>query len=141
MGKPGGENMKWYLLSHLLNLYILPIIGYTILAYIFTDFDIFAYEEALFFGYIPLGSFLISFIYGLRKRKPTLFYCFACSFLCIPLAFLDSVTGNGIANNIAGVVFLYYTYFAIALMGNITGMVVYLGYISIKKFWKRTKRF
>lgn len=68
MGKPGGENMKWYLLSHLLNLYILPIIGYTILAYIFTDFDIFAYEEALFFGYIPLGS-------SQKETYPLLLFC------------------------------------------------------------------
>lgn len=40
--------MKWYLLSHLLNLYVLPVTGYMILKYIFVDADIFAYEEALF---------------------------------------------------------------------------------------------
>lgn len=65
--------MKWYLLSHLINLYILPIAVYMILKCICAGFDGFAYVEALFFGYIPLGCLLISFIYGLRQRKSPFF--------------------------------------------------------------------
>lgn len=132
--------MKWYLLSHFLNLYIMPMGGYFILAYLYMGIDMFAYEEALFFGYIPLGCFLISFIYGLRKKKSPFIYCFACSFLCIPLAFIDTVSGSGIINHLSGAVFMYYTYFAIALMGYIAGLITNLGYNAIKRIWVRTKK-
>ena len=127
--------MKWYLLSHLLNLYVLPVTGYMILKYIFVDADIFAYEEALFFGYIPSGCFLISFVYGLRKRKSPFSYCFVCSFLCIPLAILDSTAKDGLFNYISVISFLYCAYFLIAFMGNITALAIYSGCAAIKKIW------
>lgn len=57
------------------------------------------------------------------------------SFLSIPLAFLDNVSGHGIVNLIEGVLFLYYAYFAIALMGNIAGLMIHLGYSAVKKLW------
>ena len=132
--------MKWYLLSHLISLYILPITVYMILKGIFADFDSFAYVEALFFGYIPLGCFLISFIYGLRKRKYPLSYCFLCSFLCIPLAILDTVSGSGFFEYISGAVFLYSAYFTIAIIGIITAVVINSGYAAIKKVWNIIKK-
>lgn len=125
--------MRWYMLLHLSNLYVLPAVGYMYMVRKYSVVDIADYGMGILFFYIPLGCFLISFVYGLRKRTYIFVYCFVCSFLCIPLTFPDIVSGDGILNHVWGGIFMYFSYFAIALMGSIAGIICYLCYMKIKK--------
>lgn len=125
--------MKWYLLLHIFNLYAMPIAGYLILIGIYTVIDFADYGMSFLFGYIPLGCFFISSVYGFRKRKSFLSYCIVCSLFCIPLTFPDLVSGDGIANHITGALTFYSIYFSMAFMGNIAGYIIYLGYRAVKK--------
>ena len=132
--------MKWYLLAHFLNLYVLPVIGYTGMVLLGPAGDITDYAMGILFGYIPIGCLLISFLYGLRKRESLFLYSFMFSFLCIPLSFLRIVSGDGIINHITAGLFLYSGYCSAALMGSIAGHVGYLGYRAVKNMCGRLKR-
>lgn len=129
--------MKWFLLLHFFNLYVLPAVGYFSMLQAYGSGTAIDYAMALLFGYIPAGCFLISFIYGFRKREALLWYCFVCAFLGIPLSFLRVVSGDGVMNHIRGGLIMYCGYFLFAFLGSMTGFVGYLGYKAAGKLANR----
>lgn len=117
--------MKWYLLLHLLNLYVIPAAMFKITIITEPLIDWADIGMGLLFGVIPIGCFGISFLYGLRERDGFVYHAFIAALLCSPYVFIPFVTGQKILGRLYAMTFLGLCYFSIALIGSIAGIILY----------------
>ena len=117
--------MKWYLLLHLLNLYVIPAAMFKITTAMDTRLDWADIAMGLIFGVVPLGCFCISLLYGLLKRDGFVYTAFLAALLCYPYIFIPFVTGQKILGRLYATTFIGFCYFSIALIGSIAGIILY----------------
>ncbi len=117
--------MKWYLLLHFLNLYVIPATMFKVSIITQPELDWADIGMGLLFGVIPIGCFSISFLYGLLKRDGFVYHGFIAALLLIPYAFIPFITGPKILGRLYAVTFIGFCYFSIALIGSITGIALY----------------
>ncbi|MBT9775034.1 hypothetical protein GPL15_00735 [Clostridium sp. MCC353] len=96
--------------------------------------------SAILFGYIPLGCFIISFLYGAKKRDGFVIHSFTAAMLCIFTALFPFVTGAGFFERLRSMLIIGFSYFVISLMGGIAGIIGYVLFKHIKSSLKRKRK-
>lgn len=131
--------MKWYLVLHFINLYLLPFIELGIMMLLFPSGDRTDMASSVLFGYIPLGCFAISVLYGMKKRDGFADHSFSAALLCIFTAFFPFLTGTGFFERLRSMLIIAFSYFIISLMGGIAGIIGYVFYNHLKAMLKKKK--
>ena len=132
--------MKRYMVLHFLNLYIFPVIEFLCMVRLDTDGDRTDFGMVILFIFIPTGCFLISFLYGLLKKEAVWRYCFLCPLLCIPYAWIDIITGDGMINRINGMLGIGCGYFLFAFTGSIVGYFCYIICKRLQTLWNHFRK-
>ncbi len=116
--------MKWYLILHLINLYLFPLAEYLTYPIRFPSCDITDLGMGLLFVCMPTGGFLISLLYGLRSQHPFLLNALLAPLLALPISLLPIIAGPTLLNHLYGACFLYAGYFIANLLGGLTGRLL-----------------
>ncbi len=117
--------MKWYLMLHFLNLYLMPAALFKISTITHPGIDWADVGMGILFGVIPIGCFCISVLYGILKRDGFAYYAFIAALLCFPYVFIPFVTGTKIMGRLYSLTFIGFCYFTIALIGSLAGIILY----------------
>lgn len=128
-----------YMLFHFFNLYLLPFIEYGIMILTDPSGSQTDMVMSILFGYIPMGCFAISVLYGVKKREGFILHSISASLLCVFSVFFPFITGKGVLERLSSMLIIGFSYFVISLMGGIVGIIGYNMFISIKKRLKSPK--
>ena len=128
------KKIKWeitFIIVSIINLYLFPVIALHTMTGDKTDILM-----GMAFGFVPLGWFIISLLYGFATQKKFVVSCCA-SILCIPLLFIRIITGEVIYEKIYALFLILIPCFFITLTGTFVGGLLKKAVLHLRTKWAR----